>query len=110
MTNTNTKYIYESAKGEVNVDEMSEVHLRNVLKKLLRDAEAPKGRVEVPAPVWGDDDDKLVKQALKALDTAKAAIATMQQSLTPQGEKHWQANVELLIEVQTDLVAIHSNE
>ena len=103
---TNVKYMYETTRGKqklsVDVDTMSEDHLRNALKKLIRDAVPPKGEV-VKERVWTDNDTKTVNTAIKALDTARQAIALIPHDLTFEGEKHWDANNELLLEVHDEL-------
>ena len=106
---TNVKYMYETTRGKqklsVDVDSMSEDHLRNALKKLIRDAVPPKGEV-VKEKVWTDNDTKTVNTAIKALVTARQAIALIPYELTVEGEKHWDANNELLLEVHDELLKI----
>jgi hypothetical protein len=69
---TNQTVLYASSKGNLDIDTMDEVHLRNVLKKLVKDGVAPKGEVVV---------DKVdivnVNKALNALGVAKKNIAMM---------------------------------
>lgn len=86
---------YKSHKGMVDVDDMDEVHLRNVLKKLIRDKIAPEGE-ELVEQV----DAKLAAKALSSLNTAKTSIATMGLSATEEGEAGWQKIIDGLSQVQ----------
>jgi hypothetical protein len=96
---------YKSHKGSLNVDEMDEVHVKNVLKKLIRESLTPEGHVEVVAV-----DVTEASKALKALNTAKTAIAVMGIVATEEGEGHWQANIDLLTEVQVELSSLIRKE
>jgi hypothetical protein len=99
MSNTQT-VMYASKNGSLNVDTMDEVHLRNVLKKLIREGVAPKGEVVV------DKVDTInITKALKSLSTAIGYIATMGLSATAEGETFWQANLELMVDVEISLQA-----
>jgi stage V sporulation protein SpoVS len=96
----NQTVMYTSSKGDLDIDEMDEGHLRNVLKKLIKDGVAPKGEVVV------DKVDVVnVNKALKALAVAKSNIAMMGLSATDEGESFWQANIELMTEVEISLSA-----
>ena len=96
----NQTVMYTSSKGDLDIDKMDEDHLRNVLKKLVKDGVAPKGEVVV---------DKVdivnVNKALKALAVAKNNIAMMGLSATDEGETFWQANIELMTDVEISLSA-----
>ncbi len=96
----NQTVMYTSSKGDLDIDKMDEDHLRNVLKKLVKDGVAPKGEVVV---------DKVdivnVNKALKALAVAKNNIAMMGLSATDEGESFWQANIELMTDVEISLSA-----
>ena len=96
----NQTVMYTSSKGDLDIDTMDEGHLRNVLKKLIKDGVAPKGEVVV------DKVDVVnVNKALKALAVAKSNIAMMGLSATDEGEIFWQANIELMTEVEISLSA-----
>ena len=96
----NQTVMYTSSKGDLDIDKMDEGHLRNVLKKLIKDGVAPKGEVVV------DKVDVVnVNKALKALAVAKSNIAMMGLSATDEGESFWQANIELMTEVEISLSA-----
>jgi len=96
----NQTVLYASSKGNLDIDTMDEVHLRNVLKKLVKDGVAPKGEVVV------DKVDVVnVTKALKALTVAKSNIAMMGLSATEEGETFWQANLELLADMEISLSA-----
>ena len=99
MSNTQT-VMYASKNGSLNVDTMDEVHLRNVLKKLIREGVAPKGEVVVDKV-----DVVSLNKALKALAVAKNNIAMMGLSATDEGETFWQANIELMTDVEISLSA-----
>tara|TARA_R110000822_G_scaffold54105_1_gene138956 strand:+ start:331 stop:651 length:321 start_codon:yes stop_codon:yes gene_type:complete len=96
----NQTVMYTSSKGDLDIDTMDEGHLRNVLKKLIKDGVAPKGEVVV------DKVDVVnVNKALKALAVAKNNIAMMGLSATDEGETFWQANIELMTDVEISLSA-----
>tara|TARA_R110000823_G_scaffold259403_2_gene380576 strand:+ start:277 stop:597 length:321 start_codon:yes stop_codon:yes gene_type:complete len=96
----NQTVMYTSSKGDLDIDTMDEGHLRNVLKKLIKDGVAPKGEVVV------DKVDVVnVHKALKALAVAKSNIAMMGLSATDEGETFWQANIELMTDVEISLSA-----
>ena len=96
----NQTVMYTSSKGDLDIDKMDEGHLRNVLKKLIKDGVAPKGEVVV------DKVDVVnVNKALKALAVAKNNIAMMGLSATDEGETFWQANIELMTDVEISLSA-----
>ena len=96
----NQTVMYTSSKGDLDIDKMDEDHLRNVLKKLVKDGVAPKGEVVVDKVDIVD-----VNKALKALAVAKNNIAMMGLSATDEGESFWQANIELMTDVEISLSA-----
>jgi hypothetical protein len=106
---TYAQYMYETNRGKkkvmVNVDDMDEVHVKNVLKKLIRSCSAPVGEVIAPQPVFSDDDVKAVNNAIEAISLAKEAIGLFPHDLTP-APTIWEATIELLTEVQIDLTNV----
>ena len=106
---TYAQYMYETNRGKkkvmVNVDDMDEVHVKNVLKKLIRSASAPVGEVIAPEPSFSKDDAKAVDNAIEALSLAKEAIGLFPHDLTP-APTIWEATIELLTEVQIDLTNV----
>ena len=89
---------YKSSKGELDIDQMSETHLRNVLKKLVRDKAVPEGTITKNVV-----DISLCEKAIRHLADAKTAIATMGLTATVFGEEHWEQQIDTLTKVQIEL-------
>ena len=93
---TNTAVMYRSHKdGLVNVDEMDEIHVRNVLKKLIKDELAPEGEVVSIAV-----DAVHASKALKSLEYALKHIKVMGSEHTEEGAKHWKGITKYLRDTQ----------
>lgn len=93
---TNTAVMYKSHKeGLVDIDTMDEVHVRNVLKKLVREKLAPEGEV-VAITV----DEVHASKALKSMEYAIKHINSMGTEHTEEGTKHWKGIVKYLRDTQ----------
>jgi hypothetical protein len=82
----------------VNVDEMSETHLRNAFKKLIREGLTPEGEVVVDKV-----NPKSATKALKALDTAKQAITLMGTAASTEGTDWWEKAINGMTNIQVQL-------